>query len=273
MIIEAGEALTLGTKSDSWLRFVEETKRPGAWRGNRLLYTGGRQAFELSFWCGTCQFLFQRLGGATEGGYIKAVQEKLARGIDGLQQDIIAEISPLLPKSVYLPLLLEISPRLVFPGGVDDYFAGEQVRTWGMVDFWGLPANPHVPYYRTFQTVVDSESHLYEFVVPMVPPSWNEGDRVQEFEEILATGGKPTAVAISILDVCAPAVDDGPDWYYHWALTHFLIDGHHKMEAAAKNHRQLRLLTLLSMSDGLSTTEQVSRIPDLRSQPASTHTA
>ena len=82
-------------------------------------------------------------------------------------------------------MLFEIVPRLVFPADADDYFATEQVATWNVEAFWGLPHHPQTPYYRTFETVVraeahqyDAKAHLYEFVVPMVPPSWNEPERV-----------------------------------------------------------------------------------------------
>ena len=62
----------------------------------------------------------------------------------------------------------------------------------------------------------------------------------------------PTAIALSILDTAGP-------WDYaesatlrarHWALTHFLMDGHHKTAAAAATGQPLRLLSLLSLSGG-----------------------
>jgi hypothetical protein len=168
----------------------------------------------------------------------------------------------------YLPILLEVMPRLVTPAQPDDYFAHEQVETWGLESFWGLPVYPHTPYYRTFETRVNVDAHMYEFVVPMVPPSWNERSRVRQFGQLLADGSHATAVAVSILDVCQPASDLGPDYHTHWGLTHFLIDGHHKMEAAAISGQPIRLLTLLSMRDGLAPPEQVARVPELRSRPA-----
>jgi len=75
----------------------------------------------------------------------------------------------------------------------------------------------------------------------MVPPSWNDRGRVGEFIESLATSDTATAVAVSILDVCQPATRQGPEYYAHWALPHFLLDGHHKMEAAAASGQSLRL--------------------------------
>ena len=151
-----------------------------------------------------------------------------------------------------------------------------QVATWNLEGFWGLPHYPQTPYYRTFETVVraearmyEAEAHLYEFVVPMVPPSWNEPARVTELAEKLARSSGPTAVAVSTLDVSQPANQAGPDFYAHWGLTHFLLDGHHKLQAAAQIGRPLQLLSLLSVDASLATPEQVQSVPELLTRPAS----
>lgn len=98
----------------------------------------------------------------------------------------------------------------------------------------------------------------------MVPPSWNDQARVTAYATDLERGATPTAVAVVILDVCAPAVDHGPDYYTHWMLTHFLLDGHHKMQAAADTARPLQLLSLLSIDAGLGTPDQVRQAITLR---------
>ncbi|MFG2867547.1 hypothetical protein [Streptomyces sp. NPDC048338] len=70
-------------------------------------------------------------------------------------------------------------------------------------------------YYRTFETAVDADVHLYEFVVSMVPPMWNERERVEEYVALMEQGTVPTAVAISMPDVCEPALDRGDDYLVH----------------------------------------------------------
>jgi hypothetical protein len=154
---------------------------------------------------------------------------------------------------------------------VGDYFAEEQVSTWGFESLWGLPVYPRTPYYRTYETAIDAGAHLYEFVVPMVPPSWNERDRVTAYAAELTAGATPTAVAVSILDVCAPADEQGPDYYTHWALTHFLLDGHHKMQAAAETGHPVRLLSLLAVDAGLAEAAQVAELPRVRASTPQTH--
>jgi hypothetical protein len=100
----------------------------------------------------------------------------------------------------------------------------------------------------------------------MVPPSWNDKARVREHRARLQTSQRPTAVAVAILDVCAPAVELGEDYFAHWGLTHFLLDGHHKLQAAAESGSALQLLSLVSVDASLASGEQVARVPDLRAR-------
>ncbi|MEI2808794.1 MAG: hypothetical protein V9F00_00855 [Nocardioides sp.] len=236
----------------------------------RTLFMRGNPAFELSLWCGTCPFLFQRKGGAN--GTMSAEVEPLA-DLEGpvvaITESILAPFSALIPEGDYLPLLLEVAPTLVAPHDDLDYFTHEQVATWGIDSFWGLPEDPRSLYYRTFQTRVAEDEHLFEFVVPMVPPGWNERGRVQHYIDLMATGVTPTAVALSTLDVCAPASDDeSVDYYTHWGLTHFLLDGHHKFEAAAKTSSRLQLLALVSLDGSLAGPDDLLRLPVLLGQPS-----
>ncbi|MFD8581993.1 hypothetical protein ACFV2A_03785 [Streptomyces californicus] len=103
----------------------------------------------------------------------------------------------------------------------------------GVDQFWGLPQYPHTAYYRTFETVVDTDAPLYEFAVPMVPPTWKERERVEEYLALMERGTALTSVAISMLDVCRSALGLADDPAAHWDLTHFFLDGYHKLEAAA----------------------------------------
>jgi hypothetical protein len=268
MVIATGPPSALGTESGARLGFGEEEKAEGAWAGRRLLFLDEKPAFELSFWCGTCQFLFKREYGANETVSLADVDGRLAAGIDDLDEEVISAFAALLPLGEYVPLLLQVQPRLVRPVQAGDYFAEEQVATWGVEAFWGLPEYPRTPYYRTHESAVNPDAHLFEFVVPMVPPSWNDAKRVQSHQQRLADSSRPTAVAVSTLDVCAPAGDSGrTDYFEHWGLTHFLLDGHHKFQAAANDDRPLQLLSLLSVEGSLAGAERVAQVPELRARP------
>jgi hypothetical protein len=45
---------------------------------------------------------------------------------------------------------------------------------------------------------VTDRAHLYEFVVPMVPPTWNDRGPVQRHAQLLQAGSLPAAVAVAV---------------------------------------------------------------------------
>lgn len=107
MLIATGPARTLGTDSPR-LVFGEEAKLAGSWAGRRLLQLDGSPAFELSYWCGTCQFLFRRLDGATQTVSLADVEGTLRDGIDAIDDEVARRFGALLPTGTYLPILLEV---------------------------------------------------------------------------------------------------------------------------------------------------------------------
>jgi hypothetical protein len=72
-------------------------------------------------------------------------------------------------------------------------------------------------------------------------------------------------VAYSLLDILQPAMDNGEDYYEHWVLSHFLLDGHHKIEAAAASGRPIRLLSLLDERISIASPEELSTVVRSRS--------
>jgi hypothetical protein len=262
-----GEEIHLGVENPR-LTFREEPKHPDTWMGRRVLALDGVPAFELSFWCTTCGYLFERREGADNTLSLAELQDRLTAGVVGLDRDVIDSFAQVLSRGNYIPMLLTVTPHLIHPMREGDYFAEEQVVMWGLDGFTGLPQFPKTPYYRTFDAPMDATSHLFEFVVPMTPPTWDNSAQVSQFEQVLRTSSAPTAVALSTLDVCAPAEQRGDTWGTHWVLTHFLLDGHHKMHAAANTGRPLQLLCLLDTSAGLAEPEQVTRATKLRTAKA-----
>jgi len=67
---------------------------------------------------------------------------------------------------------------------------------------------------------------------------------------------------------------DLPGTYYeHWVLTHFLLDGHHKIEAAARAGGSVRLLSLVDERIGIAAVDDLTALVGTRSQPAETRSA
>ena len=164
------------------LSFDDPEDRPaGAGPGARKLHLDGEAAFELSFWCGTCPLIFERLIGANRTLSGDELQSRFNAGLSTIPPEVLEAVSVVVPEATYVPILFSTRPELVMPASPHDYFSQEQVAHRGVDAFWGMPENPHTPYYRTGGRKMNDSAYLYEFVVPMVPPSWNEAERVAHY--------------------------------------------------------------------------------------------
>lgn len=265
MILERGEPTHLGSSAKRAV--ISFRQAPGiqkGWMGRRELAIRGEAAFELSYWCGTCAFLFEKLDPDLQKVDFAAFSERLEGGLNHIDRDVVKAVGPLLEKGMYLPLLIRVTPTLVTANSDQDYFAHEQVGTWGESPM----SKERSEYYRTFAAPISDEDHLYEFVVPLVPPSWNDDVTMAAIEEDLHSGAVPTAIAVSILDVSTPETVEGMNWYSHWGLTHFLIDGHHKVAAAAATGKPITILSLLALGSGISNQDEVEAALKVRATSA-----
>jgi hypothetical protein len=238
----------------------------GAWPvWDRFLKVRGKRAYHMGNVCDTCSFFFQRLEGATErvSPESEALAERLRSGVATLDGSLLGASDLLLPSGEYDVLLLELTPRLVFPGQDDDYFVNEEPALWGVDAFWALPHNPRVPYYRLDLQSLGGGAALFEFIVPMYPQTWLDENTVGRYTDRILSGERPTALAVAALDVKRPAVWEGqPDVTAHWCLPHYLIDGHHKLYAAAQCGASVTLLSFVSKEQGVSTPEEHEQLMD-----------
>lgn len=86
----------------------------------------GEIAFEKTFWCGTCALLFSRAAGADRHVPPRKLRDRLKTGLDTIAPDVAGSFLSILTPGRYLPVLLEIAPVLVWPGGDLDYFTRKQ---------------------------------------------------------------------------------------------------------------------------------------------------
>jgi hypothetical protein len=248
------------TNSASPISF--QTEGGGAWKiWDRYIALDGQRAFHIGNVCGTCQFLFERLGGANRSVDVGQVVSQLNHGVTQPSRVLLDALKEILPDGRYRAVLLRAEPQLVYPGGPGDYFATEQVATWGVDAFWGLPHHPRTEYYRLGSRRLADHQALHEFLVPTFPHGWLERDQLDAYAAALRNGALPTALALSVLDVKEPAVRRGEsEIASHWCLAHYLIDGHHKVFAASQAGMPCTLLSFLALDQGISSAEEVATL-------------
>jgi hypothetical protein len=245
--------------SNSILGF-EQPAYEGSVGWSRYLTLDGEQAYFMGGACDTCAFLFERMGGASRNISPMETADALRAGLWEADPDIVASVGNVLPGGNYWVNLLEITPTLVTPGTEGDYFANEQVELWDKDAFWDLPHHPKTEYYRTPPVPLGEGKRFFEFVVPMFPKRWLSEKTLTAYANRLDAGEKPTALAISVLEVRGPATrEEGPEVTEHWCLAHYLLDGHHKTYAASLARKPITLLSFLATAESVATEENVDK--------------
>ena len=228
---------------------------------DRYITVDGKKAHYLGNVCGTCEFIFERQEGANTRISPASMSELFRDGIQDVDDAIKSAVMSLLPAGDYKMLLLSCAPRLVVPSRAGDYFFEEQIALWGVDPFWGVPHYTKNEYYRTEALKVSEHGGLFEFIVPMFPGRYLDSKALASYEALLNRRALPTALAVSVLDVKQPAEWDGnPEIQEHWCLAHYLLDGHHKMYAAARSGKPISLLSCLAIAKGVSGPSEIAKV-------------
>lgn len=228
---------------------------------DRYLTVDRKPAFHMGNICGTCAFLFERLEGADQKIAARQISDQLQVGLVDIPGELLSAVSELVPMGEYVAILLEIQPRKIALGSSEDYFASEQLALFGKDPVWGLAHCPKIEYYRSLTRSLGDHRALFEFLVPMHPDTSLNKEQIQLYQQLIISGQCPTALAISILDVKQPADwRDGTEITEHWCLAHYLIDGHHKVYAAAHEGRPIRLLSLLCIGESMASKEDIDKV-------------
>jgi hypothetical protein len=244
--------------SEPVVGFEQPTYEDGSVGWERYLTLEGERAYFIGGVCDTCEFLFERMRGANRNVSPGEQADALRRGLRRIDPALAAAVGGLVPGGNYRVSLLELTPTLVAPGAEGDYFAHEQVALWGTDAFWRLPHHPKTEYYRAPAVPLGEGKRLFEFVVPMFPKDWLSEKTLRAYAGRLAAGERPTALAVSVLDVRGPATrEEGPEVTEHWCLAHYLLDGHHKTRAASLTGKPITLLSFLATAESVATEENV----------------
>lgn len=209
--------------------------------GRPLLYNlevEGKPAYQISNMCGTCYSLYERVESANLPLAPREVSAHLERGFPQPSAELIETAAALLPPGKYVCSVIEVGDLIrravseAYPGAND----GRPTWMWERTISEGK--------------VLRYSDHYFDFsrrelILPLVSGDALYPPRIQEYEEILLGGGKPIALALSVIDAY-PWITFGP---IEWNLSHFLIDGHHKVAAAANLGMPITILSFLSIRE------------------------
>jgi hypothetical protein len=233
----------------------------------RFVSIAGDRLYYLGMTCDTCAYLFEKRG-YTSRLSPAALSARLESAERLLAPDLLGSVGDLLESGTYSVVETAFVPQATGPCEPSDYFGNESIRFFGLDAVTGVPDNPRVRYWRGGDSVLPNglgaprrsiecnlgrETQLFfHLVVPMEPPHVLSRERIDYYGGRLEMGESPAAAGVSVLDVRAKAILPGdaadPAWRDAtlWCLTTLLLDGHHKVQAAAELGRKVRLLTFLA---------------------------
>ena len=219
---------------------------------DRFLTIDGKRAYHLGNICGTCHFFFSKLENANRTFSATEISKRLEENKELLDAGFLSFVSQIFPSDDYFVCQIRFKPKLVYPGDKTDYFSKECTDLFGVDGYYGVPHNPKTPYYRDSGISLGEKRLLINFIVPLHQPGTLDPKRVDYYIERYGKGCVPGGLAISILDIEGPAIlkeQAGPADTEHWCLAHYLIDGHHKIHAAAKLGKECSLLCFISRKE------------------------
>lgn len=231
---------------------------------NRVLTVDGEGLFVVGNVCDTCAFFFERMSETNTKLEVSELRNILEKGLTEIHQEASSTLAQLMPQSDYTAALLKIRPEQVISRGPNDYFAREDFEFEDFMVDPG-PPEPHDPrtsYYRVAgRNGVELESDYgiargYDFLIPFSSEQALNADRVSYFVSALERGVTPTAIGISTLDIKGPSVKDRT----HWCLAHYILDGHHKLAAAACTGKEITLLAFITHDHGVSSKAHIAEL-------------
>jgi hypothetical protein len=227
------------------------------------LTIGGETAFQTGYdLCDTCAYLFRKVVPAQK--LSDGATEEVAHRLSSLLRDMrhipdsstLQEFGAILAPGMYSAALVRLTPELTMPGDSKDYFANEAVATWGLDPYFGVPESPRTPYYRLGTTDLGKVRYGGKLLgvalgVPLYPPTQEammSEEVIGQYRDALRDDrAQPTVFALGLADDRGPAVwkEPAPEYTRHLIVTLYILDGHHKVAAAAREHRPLQFLAFL----------------------------
>jgi hypothetical protein len=249
----------------------EKDADPSLWYA--AVTVNGERVFQYGCPCGTCGITFKKVASQTDR-VSDAEAVDLLGELDHVPSEFaLRRLARILPQGTYHMAVIEEPVRLIMPGAPDDYFAREVVRLFGLEPpEYEKPQDPGTPYYRlgpdhelavphsggelrlgsdfryTYPGGV-TKTLLTQIVMPLQDPATLDRGRVEHWKSKSRAGCPLTAFAVSVLDNQSPAVVKGDKDYSYkgqMLLTHCLLDGHHRVQAASETGSPVRVLTLLA---------------------------
>ena len=167
------------------------------------------------------------------------ISQELRIGLKEINADIVSSFAGLLETDEYVVNLLQFIPEFKDPNLTE-----KQKRAYDYIT--GDYGKVLTEFFMGRRWDFDENGSIGEIVLPLTSTKKLDQKTVMFYKEKLRNGHIPTAVAYSYVESRHPAAFGSGKLPDFGCLTHFMLDGHHKMFAAAELKKPISLLSFLS---------------------------
>jgi hypothetical protein len=231
-------------------------------RWDRALLIGGERVYDTGATCGTCETVLSQVGWPEP--HVSATARALdgaGFGRAGLDRAWLETMSPLLfqlRSGRYVVGLVDLALARVDVSSADQSFfvaRNERRQEDAMRGEDGVPYDwPGTSHYQTTTCLHDDALAVYTVVMPTRDPASLDEAKIERFCSMLRAGERPWAIALGLVD----------DRYVRarWEERFFqliLLDGHHRVEAAARSGEAARIAVIFRVADSWGPPEDRAR--------------
>ncbi len=203
---------------------------------HRYLTVAGQHILNMTGPCDTCRLLFSYIPDVKPQIPLPDLSTALENGLKEIDEKIVRTLEPLLPSGDYLLSLRDVSPQEASAQSPDEY-----------VD--SIPKNSVSeigrPFFSCGTGTTKDQVQVFELILPLWDISELVPEVIDQYVTKLKEGGTSTAVAFSYVHITRNGHGGSPLTAY---VVHCLIDGHHKVAAAAKTNSAIRILSFLPVT-------------------------
>ena len=223
------------------------------------LYLDEQPIYNLGSWCQTCAITLSYVAKQKVSPIeLETITQGLANGSLDFNT-LVKTFKPVLPvtEGHYIATAFELMPTLVDKINELHYFKNDLPLAWGMYqeDHWTLAdynKSIYSAYYKGDFWEYSAKGKAFEFIMPLYPTQALNEERVVFYETQLQQGIQPIVISIGMqqlkYSMMWPVIADKevePQYPNHYALMNFVLDGHHKLMAAHRQKKPVKLISFL----------------------------
>lgn len=225
------------TDSKSPLSF-EAPKSSDGTSWHRELCINQKSIFSYGPNCETCQFFIEQCNSVDSSITINEIRQVLNTDVSDIPKNLIDSIKTILPNNIYGISFRDIKPTV---------FSNHEYQLSKELTLYELCKKDITKMVNESKNDNEKDKYkeliFHEYILPIQKNTFLNDQTIKSYEKLLTEQKTPCAIAISVLEI------HGRDHWYDIFLLHFLLDGHHKMQAAANIHSSIKLLSFIKCDE------------------------